>query len=104
MPAFIDYCRYYKGEKTNPFPYDDVRSLLWDYEKAWCEIQRTHDAKMNDILRDYNLYGLSDYEPYDGVPVSLKAYLFDRFSNWMGVHNSDDFKKWYTETYKKAGH
>lgn len=103
MPAFIDYCRYYKGEKTCPFPNDDVRASLWEYERTWCEMQRKRDAKMNDCLRDYNLYGLTVFEPYDGTPVSLKAFLFDRFANWIGVHNAYDFKKWYTETYKKAG-
>lgn len=100
MPAFIDYCRYYKGEKTCPF--SDTRASLWDYERAWCEMQRTHDAKMNDILRDYNLYGLSDYEPYDGVPVSLKAFLHNRFMHWNGT-DVQAFKDWYSEIYKKSG-
>lgn len=97
MPTFIDYCRYYKGEKTCPFTNQNDR-MFWDYERAWCEMQRTHDTLMNDILRDYNLAGFSEFEPYDGTPVSLKALLFNRLTNYMEMP-SERFESFYKDMY-----
>ena len=102
MDVLFSYCRYYKGEKTNPFPEGDARALLWEYERTWCEMQTKKDASMHDMMYDYNIHGLSDFEPYDGVPVSLKAFLFNRFSHWIEA-NADAFKEWYNDTYKKTG-
>ncbi len=101
--TLFNYCRYYKGEQSCPFAPNDYRSRLWIYEREWCEIQQRKDAKMNDILREYNVSGLDAFEPYDGTPVSLKAYLYECFANEAGVHIPDDFKKWYSDMYKKAG-
>lgn len=98
--TLFNYCRYYKGEQSCPF--DDTRGALWDYERVWCEMQSKKDAAINDIVRDYNLYGLNGFEPYDGVPTSLKAFLFNRFSNWVGA-DVPAFKEWYNDTYKKTG-
>ncbi len=98
--SLFDYCRYYKGEKTCPF--DDTRASLWDYERAWCEMQAKKDATINEMVRDYNLYGLSDFEPYDDVPLPLKAFLFNRYSSWNGTDIAA-FKEWYNEIYKKTG-
>ena len=106
MDVLFSYCRYYKGEKKNPFPDYDVRALLWDYERNWCEIQRNKDDFMHDIVCEYNVNGLDDFEPYDGVPVSLKAFLFNRYCHWNSGSPYDciePFKKWYNDTYKKAG-
>ena len=99
MEKLFDYCRYYKGEKTCPFPDDDARALLWDYERAWCDMQEKKDAAMHEMMYDYNIHGLSDFEPYDGTPVSLKAFLFNRFAHWNDA-NSETFKEWYNGIYK----
>lgn len=97
MPAFIDYCRYYKGEKECPFTnQNDI--MFWGYERKWCDIQRTHDQLMNDMLRDYNLAGFAEFEPYDGTPVSLKALLFNRLTNYMEMP-PERFSTFYKNMY-----
>lgn len=106
MEKLFDYCRYYKGEKTNPFKNDDERALLWDYERAWCDMQRTRDEYVNDMVNEYNVSGLTEFEPYDGTPVSLKAFLFNRYCHWNSGSTYDcvePFKSWYKGTYTKTG-
>lgn len=98
--GLINYCRYYKGEKDCPF--DDTRGTLWNYERSWCEMQAKNDAKIDDLVLDYNLYGLSGFEPYDGVPISLKALLFNRFASWISADVAE-FKRWYNDIYLNAG-
>lgn len=99
----LDFCRYYQGEDENTFSLNDDRSMLWEYEKIWYNLKNSNDKQIDDFLRDYNLFDMSEFEPFDGVPITLKAVLFDLFSNWAGVRNADDFKKWYKEVYKKTG-
>ena len=102
--TLFNYCRYYKGEQSCPL--DDERASLWDYERKWCEMQNAKDNGINDMLCEYNMSGLDAFEQYDGTPVSLKAFLFNRFCHWDSGAMQDciePFKKWYNETYKKAG-
>lgn len=51
-------------------------------------------------LGEYNAYGMSDFSTDDGVPVTLKAILFNRYykSGYMEVDGAS-FRKWYQETY-----
>lgn len=100
--TYIDYCRYYKGEDKNP--YSDERSLLWDYERDWCEMQRKKSDLLDTIMSDYNVAGLEDFECVDGTPVSLKAFLFNRYCHWSSgspIECVEPFKQYYVETYKK---
>lgn len=102
--TFIDYCRYYHGEDKNPYSNTDERSLLWDYEQNWCDMQRTKSDLMDTIMYDYNIVGLSEYESMDGTPVSLKAYLFNRYCHWSSgspIECVEPFKQYYNEVYKK---
>lgn len=95
--VLFDYCRYYKGEKECPFKKQNDR-MFWDYERIWCNMQTTHNTLMNDMLRDYNLSGFAEFEPYDGTPVSLKALLFNRLTNYMEMP-SDRFESFYKDLY-----
>lgn len=40
----LQYCRYYKGERKNPYEgKEQNKAMLWMYERAWIhEIGRAH--------------------------------------------------------------
>lgn len=57
----------------------------------------------SDTLEDYEAYSLKSFSADDGVPVSLKAFLFNRFMHWQGGYgmeiDRDAFKKFYFRYY-----
>ena len=71
---------------------------LWEAERAWCGLQETEQGKndLGGMLDEYLANGLRDFENMDGVPVSLKAVLFNRFSHWNRASTAE-FKAWYLE-------
>lgn len=97
----IKHCRYYKGEEHCP---SEAIGLFWDYERLWVEwffeAQENENCdaakRLDNMMREYFKAGYKDFSLYDGVPVSLKALLFNRFEHW---NQSDGFKEWYMEKY-----
>lgn len=98
----IRQCRYYKGEEANPFGEGGDSAMFWSYEIWWTERMLNGDT---DVLAFYlSLYervGLTDFESNDGVPLSLKAILFNRFEEWA-EGTPTEFKRWYKERYIKG--
>lgn len=94
----IGKCRYYRGERECP---RGVAASFWYYEQHWCDNMLDGKADVRQMEADYQAYGLSDWREDDGVPLSLKATLFNRFSHWMGCR-VEDFKKWYLAEYLKV--
>ena len=101
----LTLCRYYRGEKKNPFR-DDVAASLWDYERVWAnEFLRSMNSPgyepHAEMLSEYEAVGLSDFHSDDGVPVSLKALLFNRFAKTAYSLSSavEPFKKFYDKYY-----
>lgn len=74
----IAFCHYYKGENESPFT-EKEKSFLWDYEQAWVAAM-VNEKSLEEYIGDYVLYGLGDFQNDDGVPLSLKAVLFNRFT------------------------
>lgn len=108
---YLQFCRYYKGEETNPYEGKDMnKATLWFYESAWLhemqEIQQDEKKEKEHTLftymDEYVNYGLSDFEMQDDTPASLKALLFNRYSHWNSA-DIDGFKKWYKSIYKGEG-
>lgn len=95
----IGKCRYYGGEDERP---PGVDASFWYYEQHWCDNMLKEKAYERQMEAEYQAYGLSDWRKNDGVPMSLKALLFNRFSHWMGCR-VEDFKKWYLTEYLKVG-
>ena len=52
------------------------------------------------MLDEYLSYGLREFENMDGVPITLKAILFNRFSHWNRA-DTEEFKAWYLATYRQ---
>ena len=98
----IQFCRYYKGEKECP---KNVDSKFWEYEKVWVELsENPKEGSINfdtisSWIDDYIRAKLGQFESTDGVPATLKALLFNRYTHWM--QTNDGFKEWYKNTYKK---
>lgn len=98
----LPFCRYYKGEKERP---KGVNELFWEYEKKWVEVSKNPKEGSNNFntasywLDDYLRADLASFSNDDGVPITLKALLFNRYTHWM--QTNDGFKKWYAENYKQ---
>ena len=99
--TYIQYCRYYHGEETCP---ESIKQLpagegIWFYEMKWVEF-KLNGKDFQLWLDEYNAYGMSDFSTHDGVPVSLKAILFNRYyKDGFMERGGEHFRQWYLETY-----
>lgn len=107
---YISCCRYYKGERENPYKgKDQNKAMLWLYERAWVHdtmvvIARGYakDSESRN-LDEYIAVGLAEFENADGVPISLKSLLFNRYAkgNMSSMMDCiEPFKKFYKQYYK----
>lgn len=98
----LHHCRYYHGEKNNPFDCKSQNNaMFWDYERKWVQDMK-NDADFSDVLAEYMNVGLRDFSETDDTPITLKALLFNRFCHWRSASMLDcveDFKKFYDEKY-----
>ena len=84
------YCRYF-GVPGGP----ERNTAASFYEERW--------VNMGGIfpLDDYVHYGLREFSADDGVPITLKAMLFNRYhsSNGFYPNIAEMFKAWYERFY-----
>ncbi|MRJ09406.1 hypothetical protein EDL99_11140 [Ornithobacterium rhinotracheale] len=101
MDQLIKQCRYYKGEKENPFQEDNHKNLFWHYEKKWVEFSLNPREKsyLEGITSEYKKIGLTTFNENDGIPITLKALLLSRFLYWNEGADADLFKEWYKKYY-----
>lgn len=96
----IKFCRYYHSEDVCPFR-DEERSILWKIERAWAERMTAGNTEMiEEAVSEYVAYGLGEFQMRDGVPISLKALLFNRFCKYNERVDVDGFKSFYMRYYK----
>lgn len=107
------HCRIYRGEEVCPIKTVSRERTLWFWEKNWVEhtldAQKDEDSNGMKVLslyfNEYMASGLTEFRNMDGVPVSLKALLFNRYCD-VGDHiDPKGFKQWYETEYltiKKA--
>lgn len=101
----LKQCRYYRGEKENPFESKDPdKAMLWFYEQMWVQrAERGLSPADSELLETYEAYGLKPFNADDGVPLSYKAFLFGRFMHWCGGNgletDREEFKKFYDYAY-----
>ena len=102
-PKLISKCRYYKGEKKNPYEGSDI-AMFWTYEESWVtdlsKSYRNGDAWKKELTE----YLGEDFNKNDGVPQSLKGLLLNRYLHWcvMGNFDKNDFINWYYKNYLKS--
>ena len=106
---YLDKCRYYNGEYEAPERIKEIgKELMWGYERIWVErhfSNNSKDVKSNekffkDKIRYYKKQGLGHFNDKDGVPISFKAMLLNRYEYWS-QGTVEGFKEWYKEQYLK---
>lgn len=97
-------CRYYRGESSNPYEGKDRdRAMLWFYEMCWVKnASLGRSPSSSDMLEEYTAVGLRDFCKNDGVPVSLKALLFNRYARteYSLAVAVEPFKAFYKRYYE----
>lgn len=103
--SYIAQCHYYKGRKT---PEALMGDLFTGYEESWVNFHFDDEGRnyLNNITDYYlNHTSLAHFNTDDGVPVSLKAVLLNRWEHWQsGCYETaeaceNDFKDWYLHEY-----
>ena len=93
----LDFCSYYGVE--NGTEVDDDFNMFCNYEQVWVNKLSRWDYSLAE-LNEYIHYGLEDFNKDDGVPMTLKVILFNRYMHWSYGGNAEGFKKWYFTHYK----
>lgn len=93
----LDFCSYYNGEEYTEA--DHTSGMLWEYERVWVMRLSKLDFSFGE-LNEYIHYGLGDFNADDGVPITLKIILFNRYRHWNFCGTAEGFKEWYLATYK----
>lgn len=96
-------CRYYRGEKENPFE-GGVLAFVWDVERDWVEREladaeaEAFSERSSEIMQGYRDAGLIDFEKSDEVWISLKAALYRLLQHWNeGMASADDWSRFYAD-------
>lgn len=100
----LRFCRYFKGEDSNPFPPQTLRYWIWEFEKQYVnESAETRQLSpfLQDALTRYRRAGLSEFEKADGVPVFLKAVLYMLFLKGNELPLNNEFVRFYGEWKKQ---
>ena len=103
MSELLKQCRYYRGEKENPFE-NYAPAYLWMVEKDWvareiaeAEVETLTDVS-SDALEQYRNAGLIDFEKSDGIWLGLKVSLYQLLQHWNeGMASVEDWKRFYAD-------
>lgn len=93
----LKFCRHYHGEATCNSKDTDIQTLF-KIESMWVDMM-THNYDFGELLGEYLDVGLTSFSETDDVPVTLKALLFNRFTQYNDRTDVDAFKKWYKKHY-----
>ena len=90
MEELIKLCRYYGVEGG-----DQKNTVACFYEEKWVNDGGSFPTD------EYIEFGLEEFNIDDGVPISLKAMLFNRYKISNGYYNNmtEMFKDWYIKFY-----
>ena len=89
----LKYCRYYKGENKQP----DVSDLFWLVEWRWVTGKKKNpELKDSDwyVMKDYINAGLENFAKDDGVPIVIKALLYEYFQRGGDLEDKS-FSRFY---------
>lgn len=92
----MQFFRYFKGERENPFEgVDQDKAMLWFYEQCY-----SVEGDKRGLIDEYRCY-VKEYREGDGVPEGYKALLFNRYMR-TAFSVSDEipaFKAFYEKYY-----
>lgn len=91
VAPYLAHCFYY-GKNV---PEDSGAHVGHMYEENWVMFHfDDSDYLLNETLF-YIKEGLGDFHVNDGVPISMKAILYNRFCHWGWAETPDTFRSWY---------
>lgn len=88
---YLEHCFYY-GKNV---PRDCGADVGHNYEECWVRFHFNDDIYIYNNTIEYISHGLGDFHADNGVPISMKAILFNRFCHWGYAETPDSFRKWY---------
>ena len=84
------YCKYYKGEPSNPFGTNIELSLLWECEHYWAHAgERNQIEMLQSYLQELMSAGMVILSIEDQVPITLKAVLYHNFCLRRGLLHAE---------------
>ena len=90
VAPYLEHCFYY-GKNI---PEDCGAHVGHQYEECWVRFHFNDNDLLNETLF-YIREGLGDFCADDGVPISMKAILYNRFCHWGWCETPDTFRSWY---------
>lgn len=101
MEELLKFCRYYKGEGDSPFK-DQNKSMLWFYERVWV-LDMLNNRLEGSLIGEYMYAGLGNFKDNDDIPLSYKAFLFNRYAKdyYSMMDAVEPFKIFYIMYYGK---
>lgn len=88
------FTQFYKGE-TQP-PANCPHPNLWHYEQMWVENEEERDENHGRV-REYQHDVLPLYNEEDGIPLTLKALLYNRYTHWVGGYSLESDVKGFVQ-------
>ena len=88
---YLKHCFYYGKD----IPEDCGAHVGHQYEGYWVRFHLNNDDYLLNETLCYIREGLGDFCADDGVPISMKALLYNRFCHWGWCETPDTFRSWY---------
>ena len=94
----IKQCKYYKGENikvpASKYPYAKI-------ERLWVNANLSdNDDMLTSCFTEYVRLGLTHFSEDDGVSISLKSFLANRFFQYTERIDVNAFKDFYADYIK----
>lgn len=91
VAPYLKHCFYYGKD----IPEDCGAHVGHQYEGCWVRFHFNDDDYLLNETLCYIKEGLGDFCADDGVPISMKAILYNRFCHWGWCETPDTFRRWY---------
>lgn len=91
VAPYLSHCYYYGKD----IPRDRGAQIGHNYEEYWVQYHLNGDDYLLNETIWYIRKGLGDFCSDDGVPMGMKAILFNRFCYWGWGETADTFRRWY---------
>lgn len=91
VAPYLKHCFYY-GKNV---PEDCGAHMGHMYEESWFGFHFERDDFLISATLNYIRDGLGDFCANDGVPISMKAILYNRFCYWGWGETPNTFRSWY---------
>lgn len=90
----MSVCRFWHGE-------DKCDKQVASYERLWVNLIDEDPEYLQYLINGYIQRGLELFSLDDGVPIGLKALLFNRYEHWSSGYEDivGGFKNWYFSDY-----